>query len=232
MGSTSAADNLAKLRDAAPVVLPSLLLCDFSNLEREVRRLEAAGVRGLHLDVMDGNFVPNLTYGMPIVEAVRRLTDLPLETHLMIVQPERYVERFSEAGADLITFHVEAVEDPRPVLKTIRRLGRGAGIALNPATPLSSIEGCLDLCDLVLVLSVPAGFGGQSFDDTALDKLRRLRELVPDEVMLEVDGGVNEDTIARCSDSGARNFVVGSAIFRHDDYKAVVRRLTELAGTS
>jgi ribulose-phosphate 3-epimerase len=223
--------KLSKLRAASPTVLPSLLSCDFGNIEREVRRLEAAGVQGLHLDVMDGCFVPNLTFGLPIVEAIRRLTDLPLDTHLMIVQPERYVDRFIDAGADVVTFHIEAVDDPRPLLARIRERGVGAGIALNPATPLAEIEGCLDLCDLVLVMSVPAGFGGQSFDEVALDKLVRLRDLVPADVMLEVDGGVNERTIARCAAAGARYFVAGSAIFRHDDYTAVVRRLTELASS-
>jgi ribulose-phosphate 3-epimerase len=218
-----------RLRRTAPVILPSLLMCDFGNLEQEVRRLEEAGVEALHLDIMDGCFVPNLTYGMPIVEALRRITDLPLDAHLMIVQPQRYVDQFVDAGADVITFHVEAVEDPRPVLAQIRGRGVGAGIALNPATPLTRIEGCLDLCDLVLVMSVPAGFGGQSFDEVAFEKLRQLRERLPAEVMLEVDGGVNDQTIAACAAAGARYFVVGSAIFRHDDYSGVVRRLTELA---
>ena len=221
---------LDRLRQSAPVILPSLLRCDFGNLEREIRRLEEAGVQGLHLDVMDGCFVPNLTYGLPIIEALRRLTDLPLDVHLMIVPPERYVDQFIDAGAAVITVHIEAVDDPRPLLAHIRQRGVGSGIALNPATPLVQIEGCLDLCDLVLVMSVAAGFGGQSFDAVALDKLRRLRELVPADVMLEVDGGVSDQTIAACAQAGARYFVVGSAIFLQDDYSAVVRRLTELAG--
>lgn len=220
---------LAELRAAAPVVLPSLLLCDFGNLEREVRRLEAAGVRALHLDVMDGNFVPNFTYGLPIVQALRKLTALPLDTHLMMVHPERYVERFHQAGADLITFHAEAVDDVRQVLEQIRGLGAAAGVALNPATPLERIEGCLDVCDLVLVMSAPAGFGGQEFDPVALDRLRRLREIGPAGLLLEVDGGVNEATIASCAQAGAGYFVVGSAIFRHSDYGARVRQLTQLA---
>jgi ribulose-phosphate 3-epimerase len=228
MSDRAAVDRLIQ---ASPVVLPSLLMCDFGNLEREIQRLEGAGVQGLHLDVMDGCFVPNLTYGLPIVQALRRLTDLPLDAHLMIVHPERYVDQFIDAGADIVTFHIEAVDDPRPLLARIRQRGAGAGIALNPATPLSQIEGCLDLCDLVLVMSVPAGFGGQSFDEVALDKLRRLRELLPADVMLEVDGGVNDQTIGACAAAGARYFVVGSAIFRHDDYSGVVRRLTQLAGS-
>ncbi len=219
---------LESLRNAAPAVLPSLLLCDFGNLEREVRRLEEANVAALHLDVMDGSFVPNLTYGMPLVETLRRLTELPLDVHLMIERPERYLEQFYEAGADILTFHTEAVDDPRPLLEQIHKLGAGAGLALNPATPIEIIQGALDLCDLVLVMSVPAGFGGQAFQPVALEKLRRVRDLAPD-VLLEVDGGVNLANVADCTKAGAQLLVVGSAIFRHDDYAAEVQRLTESA---
>jgi ribulose-phosphate 3-epimerase len=221
-------EHIDRLRDAAPLVLPSLLLCDFGNLEREVAQLEQAGVQALHLDVMDGDFVPNFTYGMPIVEALRRLTDLPLDVHLMISKPHRYVAQFFEAGADLITFHVEAVEDPRPLLQRIRGLGAGAGVALNPGTPLSRVEPCLDLCDLLLVMSVEAGFGGQPFDAVALEKLRQARGLTRGDVLLEVDGGVSHKTIPSCAEAGAQLFVVGSAIFRSDRYATVVRELTDL----
>jgi len=221
--------NVCRLREAAPVILPSLLLCDFANLEREVRRLEEAGVRALHLDVMDGCLVPNITYGMPIVAALRRLTDLPLDVHLMIVNPDKYLEEFFEAGSDVMTIHIEAVEDPRPTLQRIRDLGAGAGVALNPATPLARIEDCLDLCDLVLTMSVPAGFGKQAFDARVLDKVRRLRELVSDRVMLEIDGGINESTARQCAQAGIEYFVVGSAIFGKQDYGPVVRQLQELA---
>jgi len=221
--------HLGNLRKAAPVLLPSLLLCDFGNLEREVADLEEAGVGALHLDVMDGNFVPNLTYGMPIIKGLRRLTELPLDVHLMIERPERFVSQFFEAGADLITIHVEAAGEPRSTLQQIRELGAGAGIALNPDTPLDRIEGCLDLCDLVLVMSVAAGFGGQSFQPVALDKLERLRGLVGDDVLLEVDGGINDETIRACAEAGAHLFVVGSAIFRQTLYPPVVKRLTDLS---
>ena len=224
-------ESLARLRAAAPVVLPSLLLCDFGNLEREIRSLEAAGVQGLHLDVMDGSFVPNLTYGMPIVEACRRLTELPIDVHLMIAQPERYLRQFYDAGADILTIHVEAVSDPRGVLTEIRSLGAGAGLALNPATPLSAVEAVLDVCDVVLVMSVPAGFGGQKFHPVAIDKLRQLRQLVGPEVLLEVDGGISGKTIASCAEAGAHLFVVGSAIFQSSDYAAAVGELTALART-
>lgn len=221
--------QIDSLREAAPAILPSLLLCDFGNLEREIAALEAAGVPGLHLDVMDGHFVPNLTYGMPIVAAIRRLSDLPLDVHLMIQHPDRYVRQFVEAGADLVTIHVEAADDLPGVIDLIRTAGAGAGIALNPETPLSSIEPCLDLVDLVLVMSVEAGFGGQEFNPIALEKLRTLKRKCDSNVLLEVDGGINTTTIADCAQAGAQLFVIGSAIFRADDYGQAVGRLTKAA---
>lgn len=225
----SPGNQLARLRDAAPTVLPSLLMCDFGNLQREVAQLAEAGVQALHLDVMDGQFVPNLTYGMPIVSALRKLTDMPLDVHLMIERPERYLEAFRQVGADTLTVHIEAVADPRPVLEQIRKLGAAAGIALNPQTPLHEIDACLDLCDLVLVMSVPAGFGGQAFDPVAWEKLRELRNRLSDDVLLEVDGGVNHQTIEQCAVAGADLFVVGSAIFGQDQYGPVVQKLTASA---
>lgn len=224
-------DKITKLNGFAPVVLPSLLLCDFGNLEREISRLEQAGVKALHLDVMDGQFVPNFTYGMTIVEAVRRLTDLPLDVHLMMVHPEQYVGRFFDAGADCLTIHVEAGSRDviRSALEEIHRLGAAAGIALNPDTPLSDINPLLDACDLVLVMSVNAGFGGQSFNPVALDKLRQLRESHGRDLLLQVDGGVNRTTIARTAEAGARWFVVGSAIFNTENYQAAIAELFDLA---
>ena len=222
-------NHLSTLLKSAPVILPSLLLCDFGNLEREVARLEEAGVKALHLDVMDGRFVPNLTYGMPIVSALRRLTDLPLDVHLMIEEPQQYVQQFFEAGADIITFHVEAVENPQPVIDQIHALGAAAGVALNPATPVSAVEPVLADCDLVLVMSVEAGFGGQSFQTTALEKLRRLRTQTAPSTLLEVDGGVNAGTIAECARAGAQLMVVGSAIFGHESYSSAVTQLAHTA---
>jgi ribulose-phosphate 3-epimerase len=222
-------DRILDLRNAAPAILPSLLLCDFANLQQEVERLEAAGVPALHLDVMDGHFVPNLTYGMPIVEALRRVSQLPLDVHLMISRPERLVDEFCRAGADLVTVHVEATEDPRLVLEGLRKRGVGAGLALNPQTPLQTAEKYLDACDLLLVMSVPAGFGGQSFDPVALDKLRQARQLAGSHVVLEVDGGINQQTIGPCALAGAHAFVVGSAIFGRSDYAEVVADLVQRA---
>jgi ribulose-phosphate 3-epimerase len=206
-----------------------MLLCDFGNLAQEVQRLKDAGAPALHLDVMDGHFVPNLTYGLSLVEAFRQLTDLPLDVHLMISNPEAYLERYVQAGADSLTIHIEAVPQPAPLLQHIRSLGAGAGIALNPHTPLEKLELALKHCDLVLVMSVEPGFGGQAFEAVALEKLERLRQRLPAEVLLEVDGGVNETTIASCARAGARLFVTGSAIFKQADYKESIQRLSRLA---
>jgi len=222
-------NHLSTLRESAPVILPSLLQCDFGNLEREVAMLDDAGIQALHLDVMDGRFVPNLTYGMPIVAALRRLTDKPLDVHLMIEEPQNYVKQFCEAGADIITFHVEAVEDPGPLIEQIHELGAAAGVALNPGTPVSAVEPILANCDLVLVMSVDAGFGGQSFQPVALEKLRHLRAIAPPSLLLEVDGGVNTKTIRDCTLAGAQMMVVGSAIFGNESYSSAVTELTRNA---
>jgi len=216
---------LADLHAAVPLIGPSLLACDFGNLEREVRRLEEAGARILHLDVMDGHFVPNLSFGLPIVEAVRRVTDLALDVHLMISEPGRYVRAFREAGADLITIHVEVVPDPAFLLAEIRSLGAGAGIALNPPTAVETVEDYLDQCDLVLTMSVMPGFGGQPFQPVALEKLRWLHEKAGSDVLLSVDGGLNFDTIGPCAEAGAQLFVTGTALLGYEDYR---ERLTEL----
>ncbi len=222
----------ASLRAAAPLVVPSLLLCDFGHLADEVHKLEAAGVRALHLDVMDGQFVPNISYGLPIVEAVRHATDLPIETHLMIAEPGRYAEQFFSAGADAVTFHVEAVDNPRPLLEKLRSLGAIAGLAHNPNTPLAAITDSLDACDLVLTMSVSPGFGGQKFQSVALEKLAQLRRQVGPDVLLEVDGGVNAETIGAAVASGAHLLVTGSAIFGHPDYADRVSALTRLANSA
>jgi ribulose-phosphate 3-epimerase len=218
-----------RLRDASPAVLPSLLACDFANLRDEIERVADAGVAALHLDVMDGHFVPNLSIGVPIVEAVRRVTDLPLDVHLMIERPERYIEAFRKAGADSMTIHIEAVPDPRPVLERIRALGAMAGLSLNPPTPLSSIEPSLPYCDLILVMSVMPGFGGQELDERAYDKLRALRDRRDVDALLEVDGGVNADTVGACAEAGAELLVAGVAIFHTDNYTATIDQLHSLA---
>lgn len=226
------ASLLADLHAAAPLVAPSLLACDFANVESEIRRVEEAGARVLHLDVMDGHFVPNLSFGLPVVASIRRVTQLPLDVHLMISEPGRYLRRFREAGADMLTVHIEAVPRPQPLLEEIRSLGAAAGITLDPPTPVSAVEDCVACCDLVLVMSVMAGFGGQEFDPAALQRLRRLRELAGPERLLSVDGGINEETIGPCAAAGADVLVTGTALFSHQDYGRRIAELTGLAESS
>jgi ribulose-phosphate 3-epimerase len=209
-----------KLRQSKPVVLPSMLLCDFGNLAREVELLEEAGVEALHLDVMDGVFVPNMTYGMPIVEAIRKRTQMPVDVHLMIESPAKYAKAFVDAGADLITFHVETLKSPgdAELLETIRSMGCAAGLAINPSTPMEKLLPFVYLCDLVLIMSVEAGFGGQAFNPVALERLAKLRTDFGPDLLLEVDGGVNVETAGKCVAAGADLLVVGSAIFKQPDY--------------
>lgn len=211
--------------------MPSLLLCDFGNLAAEVRAVAEAGARALHLDVMDGNFVPNITYGLPIIEAVRQATDLPLDVHLMISRPAEFIDQTIDAGADVVTIHAEAVADPRPILDRIRQRGAAACLALNPPTPLETVTPWLPHCDMALVMSVMPGFGAQTFDPAALDKLRALKAEYGERLRLEVDGGVNAKTIAACAAAGADLLVVGSAIFRRGDvpYRESISELTRLA---
>ena len=229
MDAHRSAQALQRFREKRAIVLPSLLQCDFGNLAREIGQLEEAGIEAFHLDVMDGHFVPNLTYGMPIVEAVRRLTSLPIDVHLMISDPGKYMQQFVDAGADMLTIHAEISADPGPVLEAIRSAGVGVGLAINPDTPLSDIEQELPLCDLLLIMSVNAGFGGQQFNPVALEKLKTVKQSHPD-LLLEVDGGVNLDTISSCFAAGASMFVVGSAIFGQDDYRLAIQKLTDAIG--
>jgi len=212
------------IRDASPAILPSLLMCDFGDLKGEIARLEDGGIQCLHLDVMDGHFVPNLTYGMPIVEGIRKHSSLPMDVHLMISDPLKYAKAFAEAGADLLTFHVEAVSDPVAVADQILELGVGVGIAINPGTPMDRLEVCLPYVDMVLVMSVDAGFGGQQFNPVAIDRLKHLRERYP-ELILEIDGGINEHTIGLAREATCDLFVVGSAIFKHKDYGSAIAHL-------
>jgi ribulose-phosphate 3-epimerase len=225
----SISQTLQNLHAAAPLVVPSLLACDFGELREEIRRVERAGARSLHLDIMDGHFVPNLSFGLPVVKAIRRSTDLPLDVHLMISEPGRYLRRFREAGADLLTVHIEVLSDPRPLLQEIRALGAGVGISLNPPTPVESLDGCLDLCDLVLVMSVMPGFGGQTFESVALEKLHRLRSSVGSQVLLSVDGGLGVDTVGPCAEAGADLVITGSALFSQNDYGRFIEEMTGLA---
>ncbi len=216
---------LDAIRTAAPAILPSMLLCDFGDLRSEVARLSAAGAGVLHLDVMDGHFVPNMTYGMPIIEGLRRHTDMPLDVHLMISEPLKYGQAMVDAGADVLTFHVEAVDDPLETARALKRLGVGVGVALNPQTSLDKIASCLGEVDVALIMSVEAGFGGQSFNPVALEKLKSLRHEYP-ELLLEIDGGIDPSTIGPAREAGCDLFVVGSAIFKCDEYDSAMNDLT------
>lgn len=201
----------------APIWIgPSVLSADFLRLGDQLQQLEAAGVDYIHFDVMDGVFVPNISIGLPVLEATRRGTSLPIDVHLMITQPDRWVERFAAAGADRITFHIEAAPHAHRVVQATQAAGARAGIVVNPSTPLAAIEELIPFVDQVLVMTVNPGFGGQSFIEPMLGKIRRTRELI-DAVnpacRLQVDGGVNADTIRRVVDAGADMIVAGSAIF-------------------
>ncbi|HEY8394056.1 MAG TPA: ribulose-phosphate 3-epimerase [Thermaerobacter sp.] len=201
---------------AGPVLAPSLLSADFARLGEQVREAEAAGADWLHLDVMDGHFVPNLTFGPMIVAAVRRLTRLPLDVHLMVERPEPLLEDFVAAGADLITVHVEATPHVHRAIQEIRRRGLRAGVAINPGTPVAAVEPLLGEVDLVLVMSVNPGFGGQAFLPLALDKLRALRRMLASaghRPWLEVDGGIDPTTAPLAVAAGADVLVAGSAVF-------------------
>jgi len=214
---------------SAVKIAPSLLSADFAALDREVARVEAAGADWHHVDVMDGHFVPNITIGVPVVEALKRVAAIPLDVHVMISEPLRYAKPFRDAGADGYTFHVEAAGDPIETARAVRELGMRAGITLNPDTPIDAIEPVLDDVDLVLVMSVFPGFGGQSYLREAESRIRAIRELgwTGD---LQVDGGIAEATIGGAAAAGADVFVAGTAIYRHPEgVEVAIARLRDLA---
>jgi len=219
-----------RLRKSAPLVAPSLLACDFARIELEIRRLEAGGAGILHLDIMDGHFVPNISFGVPVVKAIRHATDLPLDVHLMISNPAQYVKPFREAGADLLTIHIETVPQPEKLLEQIHALGAAAGLSLNPPTPVTAVEPYVDQCELVLVMSVMPGFGGQTFQPEVLSKVQELRNLSADRLLVSIDGGVNLQTVSDCAAAGAHLLVTGSALFSQNDYGRFIAEMTRRAG--
>lgn len=213
-------------------VSPSILSADFVNLERDIRALTPAGADYVHIDVMDGNFVPNITIGIPVVAAIRGITDLPLDVHLMIDRPVRYVERFCKAGADILTIHIEADSEKNTLaaLEAIRACGVKAAISVKPKTPAEAVLPYLPLCDLILVMTVEPGFGGQSFMADMMPKVSQIRAYIDAQnpaCELEVDGGVNEQTAKICTGAGANVLVAGSAFFRAADKAAFVRAVKE-----
>ena len=210
------------------LIAPSILSADFGRLAEEVRAVEQAGADYVHVDVMDGRFVPNLTLGPVVVEAVHKATRLPLDVHLMIIEPERYIEAFAEAGASLISVHVEACPHLHRTLQQIRHTGAKPSAVLNPSTPLVMIEDVLGDLEMVLLMSVNPGFGGQSFIPHTLDKVRRLRRMLDSaglKVDIEVDGGVNADNAHSLIEAGADVLVAGTAIFHAKDYRAAIAAL-------
>jgi ribulose-phosphate 3-epimerase len=212
-------------------IAPSILSADFSKLGDEIKSVEAAGADWIHVDVMDGHFVPNITIGPLVVEAVRRVTSLPVDVHLMIENPDRYIKDFAKAGADLISVQVEACVHLNRTVHMIKELDRRAGVVLNPSTPLSSLEWIMEDVDLIMIMSVNPGFGGQKFISNSLDRVRTLRQMIRDRglaTLIEIDGGVNEKTIKNISDAGVDVFVAGSAIFKSPDYKKTIDRFREL----
>lgn len=208
-------------------ISPSILSADFMNLGRDIQGIGQSGADYIHVDVMDGLFVPNISIGIPVVASLKEIAPLPLDVHLMIDRPSRYVEAFCTAGADILTLHLEAdtPEETRNALQKIRSLGKKAGLSIKPATPVTALLPFLPLCDLILIMTVEPGFGGQKFMENQMEKLQTLRPLVGAEVELEVDGGVNEATAAICRENGANVLVAGSAYFKSADKAAFVKRL-------
>ena len=210
-------------------IAPSILSADFSKMGEEIRSLQASGADVIHCDVMDGVFVNNITFGIKMVEDLRKITTLPLDCHLMIVHPEKYVERFAKAGADIITVHYEACQDNlKEVLSLIKSTGVKCGAVINPDTPVEKIADVIPMCDMVLVMSVFPGFGGQKFIPEALDKLRQVKAIADasgKEIDIEIDGGVGADNVALVKQAGANVIVAGSAVFKAQDRAEMIAKL-------
>lgn len=215
-------------------ISPSILSADFARLGDEVKAIAAAGADYIHVDVMDGHFVPNITIGPLVVDGLRPVTDKPFDVHLMIENPDLYIPEFAKAGSDIITVHQEAVPHLHRTVQLIKSFGKKAGVSINPGTPVNTLESILDELDLVLVMTVNPGFGGQSFIESCLPKIAALRKMIDGRglnVELEVDGGVKADNINRIAEAGADVFVAGSAVFNSDDYQSTIEMLRTNAST-
>ena len=211
-------------------IAPSILSADFTRLAEEIASVRRGGAKILHVDVMDGHFVPNITIGLPVVKSLRAATDMTIDTHLMIEEPSRYAVEFVQAGADMVSVHVEADAHLQRTLTAVRDAGAKAGVAINPATPIECLTEALPFADFILLMSVNPGFGGQKFIPTMLDKLRRLRDMIAlrgTSTLIEIDGGIDAENIGEIAAAGANIVVAGSAVFAQDDPAAAVAKLVE-----
>jgi ribulose-phosphate 3-epimerase len=212
-------------------IAPSILTADLSNLEKQIRFLELGEADFIHLDIMDGHFVPNITFGPMMVKTIRRLTKIPLDVHLMITEPEKYIEKFVEAGADFLTIHQEATIHLYRSVNFIKSLGVKAGVSINPSTPVSLLEDVLDETDMVLIMSVNPGFGGQKFIDHSLQRISQIREKIDERkinVLIEVDGGINQDNVIKIVKHGANVLVIGNSIFDSSDIPKAVKEFKKI----
>ncbi len=208
------------------IIAPSILSSDFANLESEIKKLEENGATWVHVDVMDGHFVPNLTIGAPVVKALKRVTTIPLDVHLMISNPEKYIDDFAKAGSDFITFHYEAMPDNvAELVEKIHSYGIKAGISIKPKTKPDEIKQYLDIVDLVLIMTVEPGFGGQKFMSDCADKITEIKNNAKDNLIIEIDGGINKETANYCKNLGANALVAGSYIFSSDNMKEAIDSL-------
>ena len=207
------------------IISPSILSADFANLERDIKRVEDAGADWIHVDVMDGHFVPNITIGVPVVKSIKKVSNLPLDVHLMIENPEKYIQPFAQAGSDILTFHYEAVKDVSSVVNIIKSYGVKAGMSIKPKTPAEEILEFLPLLDLVLVMTVEPGFGGQSFIKVCAEKIPLIKKYASENLIIQVDGGINAETAKICTAYGANSLVAGNYIYKSGDIQKAVQSL-------